>query len=86
MPNEVLEAGYAEYLVETTDGWSVSGIMAEQTPTTLTLRRAKGEQDTILRSNVAELRSLGVSSMPDDVEKDISVEGMGDLLAYIKSL
>ena len=60
--------------------------MAEQTPTTLTLRRAKGEQDTILRSNVAELRSLGVSSMPDDVEKDISVEAMGDLLAYIKSL
>ena len=86
MPNEVLEAGYAEYLVETTDGRSVSGIMAEQTPTTLTLRRAQGEQDTILRSNVAELRSLGVSSMPDDVEKDISVEAMGDLLAYIKSL
>ena len=86
LPNESIEPGYEEYLIETTDGRSISGLIATQTPTTLVLRRAKGEEDTVLRTSIAEMRSLSVSAMPEDVEKDIDVEEMADLLAYLKSL
>ena len=86
LPNESIESGYEEYLVETADGRSISGLIATQTPTTLVLRRAKGEEDTVLRSSIAEMRSLSVSAMPEDMEKDIDVDEMADLLAYLKSL
>ena len=86
IPNESIEAGYEEYLLETKDGRSITGVMAAETPETVTLRRAKGEEDTIRRSNIASLRSLSVSPMPEDIEQSISVQGMADLLAYLKSL
>ena len=78
--------GYEEYLIETIDGRSITGLIASQTPTTLLLRRAKGEEDTVLRSNIAEMRSLSVSAMPEDLERDIDIAEMADLLAYLKSL
>jgi putative heme-binding domain-containing protein len=86
MPNQNIEGGYEEYLVETTDGREVTGILAKETPTTLTLRRRKGEEDTILRTSVKGMRSLSVSPMPEDLEQNLTVEQMADLIAYIKSL
>lgn len=86
MPNQAIEGGYEEYLLETTDGREITGILAKETPTTLTLRRKKGDEDTILRSSVKGLRSLSLSPMPEDLEKSISVDQMADLIAYIKSL
>jgi putative membrane-bound dehydrogenase-like protein len=86
LPNQAIETGYEEYLVETTDGRSLSGVLAKETPASLTLRRAKGEEDTVLRSSVKELRSLSVSPMPEDLEKKITVDEMADLIAYIKNL
>ena len=86
IPNQQIEGGYEEYEVETTDGRTITGILAKETATTLTLRRAKGQEDTILRSSVKGLRSLSVSPMPEDLEKSISISEMADLIAYIKSL
>lgn len=86
MPNQNIEGGYEEYLLETADGREVTGILAKETPTTLTLRRRKGDEDTILRSSVKSLRSLSVSPMPEDLEKSIGVDEMADLIAFIKSL
>ena len=86
MPNESIEAGYEEYLVETTDGRQISGVIAAETPANITLRRAKGEQDVVPRESIAALRSLSVSPMPEDIENDIDLQAMADLLAYLKSL
>ena len=86
MPNESIEAGYEEYLVETTNGRQISGIIAAETQSSVTLRRAKGEQDVVPRESIAGLRSLSVSPMPEDLEKDINLQAMADLLAYLKSL
>jgi putative heme-binding domain-containing protein len=84
MPNQQIEAGYEEYEVETADGRSLTGVLARDTATTL--RRAKGQEETILRSSVKSLRSLSVSPMPEDLEKQITVSEMADLIAFIKSL
>jgi putative membrane-bound dehydrogenase-like protein len=86
IPSQNIEDGYEEYLIDTIDGRMITGVIANQTATSITLRRAKGEQDTVPRSAIASLRSLNVSPMPDDLEKKISVERMADLLAYLKSL
>ena len=86
MPNQSVETGFEEYLVNTVDGRSLSGIIAKETPTTVTIRRAKGEEDTILRGNVKSMYSLSVSPMPEDLEETISVQDMADLIAYLKAL
>ena len=86
MPNLNVENGYEEYLAQTADGSLITGVIAKQSPTAVTLRRAKGEEDTILRSSLTNLRSLSLSAMPEDLDKSISIEGMADLLAYLKSL
>jgi putative heme-binding domain-containing protein len=85
-PNANIAPGYEDYMVETRDGKLITGIIARQTANTVTLRRALGEEDTILRSNIADLRSLSVSQMPEDLAQAISVQGMADLLEYLKSL
>ncbi|MCC6391302.1 MAG: c-type cytochrome [Bryobacterales bacterium] len=86
MPNLNIEGGYEEYLVETADGQTITGILARETPVSMTLRRRKGEEDTILRSAVKSMRSLNVSPMPDDLENSIDVQQMADVIAYVKSL
>ena len=45
IPNQQIEGGYEEYEVETTDGRTITGILSKETATTLTLRRAKGQED-----------------------------------------
>jgi putative heme-binding domain-containing protein len=86
MPNLNIESGYEEYLVEGPDGQMITGILAKETPTSITLRRRKGEEDTILRSSIRTMRTLSVSPMPEDLDKNVSIEQMADLIAYIKSL
>jgi putative membrane-bound dehydrogenase-like protein len=86
VPNRRVEAGYEEYLVETVDGSTITGVVGAETPDSLTLRRAKGEQDIVRRDQIKTLRSLSVSGMPADLENQIDVAQMADLLAFLKSL
>ena len=85
-PNANIAAGYEEYMIRTSDGEIITGVMANQSATAVTLRRRKGEQDTVLRSNIAELRALTVSAMPENLEEGITVQQMSDLLEFLKTL
>src|SRR5262249_14073686 len=85
-PNVNVAAGYEEYMIRTADGQLITGVMANQSATAVTLRRRKGEQDTVLRSNIAELRALTVSAMPDNLEESINLYQMSDLLEFLKSV
>jgi putative heme-binding domain-containing protein len=84
-PNASIAAGYEEYLVQTADGRMITGVIANQNATSVTLRRSKGEEDTVLRSAISEMRALTVSSMPENLEEGISLEQMKDLLEYLKT-
>lgn len=86
IPNSAVETGFEEYMVETKDGRMLTGVLAKETPTSLTIRQAKGVEDTVLRSNMDTMYSLSVSPMPEGLEDEISVDAMADLLAFIKSL
>ena len=85
-PNANIAAGYEEYMVQTSDGQLITGVMVNQSATAVTLRRRKGEQDIVLRNNIAELRALTVSAMPENLEEGITVQQMSDLLEFLKTL
>ena len=85
-PNREVSPNYFEYIVVTDDGRTTTGVIAAETATSITLRRAEGKEETILRDNIEEITSSGVSLMPEGMEKKISVSEMADLLAFLLEL
>lgn len=83
-PNREVDPRYVNYQAITTDGRILLGIVATETPTSLTLRRADGAEDTILRKDVESLRSTKLSLMPEELEKKLTKQDVADLLAYLK--
>ena len=70
----------------TTDGRALTGMIAAETATSVTLKRADNATDTVLRIDIEELQSTGVSLMPEGMEKQIDKQAMADLLAYLLSV
>jgi putative membrane-bound dehydrogenase-like protein len=84
-PNRNTDSRYLGYTALTTDGQTVSGVLAQESATSVTLRGAEGREHTLLRSAIEDLQSTGKSLMPEGLEKDLSVDQMRDLLAYLAS-
>ncbi|MBX6311835.1 MAG: HEAT repeat domain-containing protein [Isosphaeraceae bacterium] len=83
-PNAAIDGNYVSYTVATKDGRVLSGLIAEESASGLTLRRAEGQTDVLLRQDIEEIRSSGISLMPEGLEKEITIEQMADLLAFLK--
>jgi putative heme-binding domain-containing protein len=83
-PNRDVSPDSMSYSLLTARGQVLTGLLAEETSTSLRLRRAEGVEEVILRSEVDEFRSTGRSLMPEGLEQTISVQGMADLLAYLR--
>jgi len=82
-PNRSVDPNFVLYMVYTIEGNLLTGIIAEETPTSITLRRAEGVEETVLRQQVEQLTATGLSLMPEGVEDTIPPAQMADLLAYI---
>ena len=82
-PNREVNPQYIDYLIDTTDWATYSGIIASETATSLTLRRAGGVEDTILRRNIETIRTTDLSIMPEGWEQSLSRENLADLIAFI---
>ncbi|WP_345327333.1 PVC-type heme-binding CxxCH protein [Novipirellula rosea] len=83
LPNLEIREGYQSYLVLTEDGRVINGIIAEQTPTTVTLRNADNQTTTIARDEIETLKALPTSLMPTDLLKKMSDTQIRDLYAYL---
>ncbi len=84
-PSQSISQGFEAFVVETTGGATLDGVMGPQTPATITLRHEEGKQDVIPRKEIRELRVTNLSAMPGDLEKQIDVQQMADLLEYLKT-
>jgi putative heme-binding domain-containing protein len=82
-PNASVPPKDVQYIAIDQNGRTYSGIIASETATSLTLRRGDGAQDTILRAQIEELTSTGLSLMPEGFEKRISKAEMANLIAFI---
>lgn len=85
-PNREVNPQYLSYVAVTTEGRTLSGVIAAESANSITLKRADNQQDEILRSDIEELRSTGLSLMPEGLEKEIDPQTMADLIAYLLSL
>lgn len=82
-PNREVNPQFVTYAVITKDGRTLSGMIAAETATSLTLRRGEGQEDTVLRIDIEELRSTGLSLMPEGLEKQLDQQQLADVIAFI---
>ncbi len=85
-PNRDVLPQYLNYVVVTDAGLSITGMIESETATSITLKRAEGESDTVLRTNIDELVNTGMSIMPEGNEKLVTKQELADLIAYLMSL
>ncbi len=83
-PDAEIAPSFANYVAETQDGRSVSGILASETATSITLRGPLAQETALLRSEVKKLEALPTSLMPTGLEQAFSKQELADLLAYLK--
>ena len=85
-PNREVNPAYLNYIVITNEGLSITGMITAETATSITLKRAEGETDTVLRTNIDELVNTGQSIMPEGQEKLTTRQEMADVIAYLMSI
>lgn len=85
-PSREVSPEFLEYIVLTTDGRVVSGMISAENANSITLRQTEGVETTIQRSDIEELRSSGKSLMPEAIETSITPPEMADLINYLLSL
>jgi putative membrane-bound dehydrogenase-like protein len=85
-PNREVKPQFLTYAAELTSGRAITGMLVAESATGLTIRRADGISESVPRADVESLRSLGVSYMPEGLEKQLDVPAMADLLAYLNSI
>ena len=85
MPNKSIAQNYESYGIETRSGGIVEGVIGPQTPNTITLRHEDGKQDVIQRADIKNIHVTNLSAMPDDLDKQVSIDQMADLLKFLKT-
>lgn len=84
IPNHEMVPGFTNYIVETVDGDMLTGLIAAETPTSLTLRQAGGLEENILREDIVEMRSTTLSLMPQELEKNMGKQDLADLIGFLR--
>ncbi len=77
---------FLSYVLVTTAGRVLTGIITAETANSLTIRQPDGRDETVLRIHIDELHGTGLSYMPEGLETQIDVPAMADLLAYLGSI
>ncbi|MCE9562191.1 MAG: c-type cytochrome [Planctomycetes bacterium] len=83
-PNREVDPRYLTYQIGTADERVLTGIVVAETPTSITVRRAEGAEDVILRTNLSLFRATTLSLMPVGLEKELKPQDVADLFAYLR--
>jgi putative heme-binding domain-containing protein len=84
-PNGKIDPEYKLYLVTTSTGGSHAGVLANESATSLTLKRPDGKTDIILRKDIKTMTASEVSLMPANLHEQISPVEMADLVTFLRA-
>lgn len=84
-PSAVIRKEYLNYNVETADGAVQTGLIAEQSPSSVTLMAARNERVTINRNSIRSIRESAVSLMPEGLLTPLKPQELRDLFGYLQS-
>jgi putative membrane-bound dehydrogenase-like protein len=85
-PSREVDPRYIEYVITTTDGRQLTGMIAAETASSVTLRRAEKAEDTLLRSQIDSIQATAKSLMPEGLEMQLTPQDVYDVIAYLRSV
>jgi type 1 glutamine amidotransferase len=83
-PSAVIRKEYVAYVVTTTNGRLLTGLIAESTPNTLTLLDAKNERTRLSRDEIEEMKPSPQSLMPEGLLDDLTDQEIRDLFGHLQ--
>jgi putative heme-binding domain-containing protein len=84
VPNREVASGFEATVVVTDRGEALSGMVTSETATSVTLIEKGGVERTLLRDEIVSMTVSPISLMPEGLEASTTVQGMADLLAYLR--
>ncbi|WP_169975823.1 PQQ-dependent sugar dehydrogenase [Tautonia rosea] len=82
-PSATVEPPYVSYLLATTDGQILTGMLVEQTAQGVALKDAKGQTLRVSADEVEELKTIPQSLMPEGLLAPLTPQQAADLLAFL---
>ena len=82
-PSREVDPRYIDYVVTLKDGRVLTGMIASETASSVTLRRAEKAEDTLLRSQIDDIQATAKSLMPEGLEMQLSPQELYDVIAYL---
>lgn len=83
-PNAAVENRYLGYSIETVDGSTLSGVIADENASSLTLANASGLRQQVLRKDILAILPSKLSLMPEGLEAALSEADMADLITFLQ--
>ena len=84
-PSAVVRKEYMSFIVQTTEGRVLTGLLVEQSPGEVTLLDAKNERTKVPRDKIERLNESPTSLMPENLLTTLQPQELRDLFAYLQS-
>ncbi|MEX2309091.1 MAG: PVC-type heme-binding CxxCH protein [Pirellulales bacterium] len=84
-PNLSFVRSYEPVLIMTVDGRAISGVIRDETPQEYIVTVGADEEVRVLHEDVDEIVPSNVSIMPAGLDKQLSLEELADLTAFLKN-
>lgn len=83
-PSRQVAPDYTAYEVILATGESITGMIASEAATRITVRHPGSPDESVARSQIRELKPTGRSLMPEGLEQGLSVQDVADLLGFLR--
>ena len=84
-PNGEIREGFENYSIETNDERSLTGFLVDQDSKVVVLRGLDGQNISLQRSEIKEMRPAGQSLMPAGLLSSFNDQQIRDLFAYLRT-
>ena len=84
-PNMAINPGYVSCVLELEDGRSLTGLLAIDGTAAVTILQPEGRQVTVPRTDIADLRMLRTSLMPEGLEQLLTPADLRAVIAFIQA-
>ncbi len=85
-PNREVAPNFVNYNIATVQGRVISGIITAESASAIVVKRSEGATDVIPREQIEQVKSTGVSLMPEGLEKGLTVQEIADLIEFVRSI
>jgi putative heme-binding domain-containing protein len=85
-PSREVDPRFINYVVVTKAGQSFTGLIASETASSVTLRRAEKAEDAVLRGDIEAIEATTKSVMPEGLEMQMTKQDVADVIAYLQAV